>query len=860
MRHLVSRVDLSSAAIAMIGLVALVLTAIGIRRIGDGATANGGDLPATTAGAIEPIAAAPSGSAAPAATAGPPPSEPHRAGHNGLFAALGRFTYRWRRVLPVVGIAVVIGLNVWSAVAGGTLSQGGWQIDGSESARGDEILADAFGEQASTMIVIFTDPDGDAASPEFQATVSDTMAPIEDDPLVDEILTYEDIGDPSFLSTDGTKTITVVQLTQEMEDAVDDVEHLAELVEAPEGVETIITGVPIVQHEFNAAVEEDLLRAELISFPVALLILLAVFGTLISAGLPLLIAGMALPSSIAIIGLLATQMEMSIFVTNVTTMIGLALSIDYSLFMVSRFREELRHRSVADAVEHTMATVGKAVAISGIAVAIGLGSLTVFESPALRSMGIGGVVTVLSTLVFGLTVLPAMLGMLGHRVNRLRVPLPRSLRLIEDDPSAADARQGHGIWSRIARRVMRRPILIATPVLLLLLLAGTPFFGIQLSTGGNLDDLPPSEGVTGFRILSEEFPGGDTDPVEVAIVAGDALLTDGALDPVVIEELEAYVAEITALDGVTDVESVLDPPPGVDPAMYLQLITVPEDQRPPEAAGIATWVERYVADDVTRVAAFSDFLPDSDDGRALVADIRAVPDPEFADETLTAGLSARSADFMTSFTASVPWAIAIVVFVTGGVLFLTFGSVFLPLKAILMSLLSITASFGALVWIFQEGNLAGQLAFEPSGTLIASTPILMFAILFGLSMDYEVFLLSRIRERYLVHGDNARAVEEGIGITGGIITGAALIMVAVFGSFALSSVVLIKALGFSMALAVLIDATIVRGILVPSFMRVMGDLNWWAPRWTQRIVRRIGLYEGPPPVDAAPVKTEPAGA
>jgi RND superfamily putative drug exporter len=686
------------------------------------------------------------------------------------------------------------------------------------------------------------------------------MAPLEDDPLVDDILTYADLGDPSFLSTDGTMTIAVVQLTEEMEEAVDDVEALVEQVEAPEGVETIVTGIPVVQHEFNQAVEQDLVRAELISFPIALLILLAVFGTLISAALPLVIAAMALPTSIAIIGLLATQTEMSIFVTNVTTMIGLALSIDYSLFMVSRFREELRHRPVADAVEHTMATVGKAVAISGVAVAIGLGSLTVFESPALRSMGIGGVVTVLSTLVFGLTVLPAVLGMLGPRVNRLRVPLPRSLRLIEDDPDAADARQGHGIWSRVARRVMRRPLLIATPVLLLLILAGTPFFGIQLSTGGNLDDLPPSEGVTGFRILSDEFPGGDTDPVEVAIVAGEPLLTDGAMDPAVVEELQAYVDEIASLDGVTTVESVLDPPPGVEAEAYLQLITVPEAQRPAEAAGIATWVERYVAGDVTRVAAFSEYLPDSDDGRALVADIRGVPDPGFAEETLTAGLSARSADFMASFTASVPWAIAIVVIVTGGVLFLTFGSIFLPLKAVLMSLLSITASFGALVWIFQEGHLSEQLAFEPSGTLIASTPILMFAILFGLSMDYEVLLLSRIRERYLIHGDNALAVEEGIGITGGIITGAALIMVAVFGAFALSSVVLIKALGFSMALAVLIDATIVRGILVPAFMRVMGDLNWWAPRWMQRIVAKLGLYEGPPPTEAAAPRQEPAPA
>jgi RND superfamily putative drug exporter len=257
-------------------------------------------------------------------------------------------------------------------------------------------------------------------------------------------------------------------------------------------------------------------------------------------------------------------------------------------------------------------------------------------------------------------------------------------------------------------------------------------------------------------------------------------------------------------------------------------------------------MEHWIADDVTRVNVFSDEQPDSDGGRAVVDRIRALPVPDGASDTLTAGLSSRSRDFMASFTHSVPFALAIVVGVTAIVLFLTFGSILLPIKAVLMSLLSITASFGALVWIFQDGNLSGLLGFDPSGTIIASTPILMFAILFGLSMDYEVFLLSRIRERYLVTGDNTRAVAEGIGITGGIITGAALIMVAVFGAFALSSVSLIKSLGFSMALAVLIDATLVRGVLVPAFMRVMGSVNWWAPRWVQRGVARIGLYEGAP--------------
>ena len=794
----------------------------------------------------------PAAPAAPEFEPAPPPPMPpapppvdDRIAHNGVFAALGRATYRWRRWLPFLGLALVIGLNVWASAAGGRLSQGGWQIAGSEAARGDALLADRFGVQASSMIVIFTDPDGDAASEDFQATVADAVEPLSDEPIVDDILTFADVGDESFVSKDGSKTFALVRLTEEMEDAVDDVEHLAELVEAPDGVVTTITGVPMVQHEFNEAVERDLVQAELISLPIAMLILLAVFGTVVGAALPLLIAGLALPTSIAIIGLLANVTEMSIFVTNVTTMIGLALSIDYSLFTVSRFREELRHRPVADAVEHTMATVGKAVAISGIAVAIGLASLTVFESPALRSMGLGGIVTVLSTLVFGLTVLPALLAMLGPRVNRLRIPMPRSLRLIEDDPVAADARQGHGVWSRIAQRVMRRPLLVAAPVLVILLLAGTPFFGIQLSTGGNLDDLPPSDSVAGFRVLADEFPSGETDPIEIAVRAGEPILSDGAVDPAVLDDLDRYVGELAALDGASDVASLLDAPPGLDDATYRQLITLPADERPAEVGFLGEWLERSIADDVTRVEVFTSLLPDSRDGRDLVDRVRAVPEPDFADETLTSGLSSRSRDFMASFGASVPWAIAIVVSVTGAVLFLTFGSVFLPLKAVLMSLLSITASFGALVWIFQEGNLSGLLGFEPSGTIIASTPILMFAILFGLSMDYEVFLLSRVREEYLASGDNEGAVIRGIAGTARVITSAALIMISVFLGFVLGDDPAIKMMGLGLATAIFIDATVVRMILVPATMKLMGRANWWLPTWLGRILPVIEIEHAP---------------
>jgi RND superfamily putative drug exporter len=769
-----------------------------------------------------------------------------------VFAALGRFDYRFRRWIPPIGLVLVIGLSVWASQAGGELSQGGWQIEGSESSATAELLADRFGTQATSLFVILRDPAGDAASEAFADVVDDAVAPLADDPAVDDITTYADTGDPRLLSTDGTTTFAVVRLNSPEEEALDDTRRLVELVEQPAGVDEMwVTGVPVVTIEYNEIIESDLQKAEVISFVAAGIILLVVFGTVVGAGLPLVIAGLSLLATFAAISLLANQLDMSIFVTNLATMIGLALAIDYSLFLVSRFREELHHHPVDIAVERTMATVGKAVFVSGVAVAVGLAALIVFEADALRSMGIGGVVVVVATLLFGMTVLPALLAMLGPRVNRFRVPLPKAIRSVEVDPDEADRRRGHGFWSRVAARVMRRPVLIGGPILVLLLLAGTPFFRIQLSTGGNLEDLPDTPAKEGFIVLRDEFPGGDTDPMIAAVTYdGVADLAAGELTPDRLADLRAYVDEVSVLPDIDGVQSVLDPPPGLPAEQYLAALAAPVEAWP---AGLSDWVAQTVADDTTKVTIFSTRLPDTDAGRELVAEVRDVADPSGSTVGVT-GLAARSADFMDSFRSSVPVAVAIVIAVTLIVLFLTFGSVFLPIKAVLMSLISITASFGALVWIFQEGHLSGLLNFEATGSLGAWLPILMFAILFGLSMDYEVLLLSRIRERWVATGNNTQAVAEGIGITGGTITGAAMIMVVVFSAFAISDVLFLKAIGFSMALGVLIDATAVRGVLVPAFMRVMGRWNWWAPAWVQRAVARLGLYEGPAPPPASQEK------
>ena len=770
----------------------------------------------------------------------PLPGEHVRELHpTGIFAAVGRFNYRFRRWLPLVGLAVVIGTNVWAAAAGGTLIQGGWVIQGSEEQRAAALLADRFGEQATTMLVVYRDPAGNAASPSFQAVVRDSLAQVATDRAVTRIQTYGETGAPVLLSTDGRLTMAAVYLDQPVEKAVNDAGRLADRIKHPTGVEMWVTGVPQIYHEFNAKIERDLVQAEAVSLPIALFILLAVFGTLVAAALPLAMAALAMPTAFAVIRLLAGVTEMSIFVNNLATMIGLALAIDYSLFMVSRFREELRHHDVEIALERMMGSVGKAVAVSGVAVAIGLSSLTVFDAAALRSMGIAGVVTVVSTLLFGLTVLPALLALLGPRVNRLRIPLPAFLRLSEDDAQAADRRQGRGVWAWVAGRVMRRPVVVALPVLAVLLLAGSPFLGIQLSTGQNLADVPPVPARIGFEVILNDFPGGESDPITVAMTWPGKDL-GGSLSAERQAQVAAYAGRILGSErNVTAVESVLTPPPGVPAAQYPALLALPAAQRP---AALNTYVASWLARDTTKLRVFSSYVPDSDDGRALVGRIRAIPAPA-GSETLTGGLPSRSADFMASFRGAVPGALLIVVLVTAGVLFFTFGSVFLPLKAVLMSLISVSASFGALVWIFQQGHLSALLGFEASGAIGAWLPLIMFAILFGLSMDYEVLLLSRIRERYLATGNNPREVAEGIGITGGIISGAALIMVAVFAAFGLSSITSIKALGVTMSLAVLIDATIVRGLLVPAFMRIMGRINWWAPAWMQRGVARLGLYE-----------------
>jgi RND superfamily putative drug exporter len=782
-----------------------------------------------------------------------------------MFTAWGAFVYRFRRPIAIIAVVIALASTVLAAQATSALSAGGWTDPDSESATVHDRLADEFGAGGGTIIALFRGGTGDdARSDAFQGKVAASLDRLVADERVDDAIGWAETQDDRFVSTDGTAAYVVIRLDMSDEEAVDAMEELRGLIDQPTDLTLQLTGVaPATQDQAEQA-EKELVQAETVSFPFAALILVLVFASLVAAGMPLVVAALAIPTTLAGVYLAAQVTELSIYVQNVATMLGLALAIDYSLFMVSRFREELRRgRDVGTAVTITVATSGKAVTFSGLAVAVGLSGLLLFQPAALRSFGIGGALTVAASVFFALTFLPAVLGMLGPRVNSLGVAALRDrIRRLFGRPTgvAADlARESR--WERMAHWVMARPIAVLVPTLAFLLILGTPF--LRLSQGiPDASVLPPGiESREASVALSTEFHAGDTSPI-IVLATVDGSPTDEANIQRIID-LSAAIGEV---DGIDRVESpfagLKDPASGEDlsAAGIAALYAAPRDQLPPElAAGLDRLEEAYIRGSTVRVDAVSPLSPLSPDGTRVVPGVRAVAVDGV--DTQVGGLAADGHDFMVSQSETIPYAIALTLGASALILFLLFGSVVIPIKAVIMTLLSITASFGALVFIFQDGNFADVLGFTTPGFTIAGNPIIMFSVLFGLSMDYEVLLLSRIQEAYRRTGDNTASVAEGLAKTAGVITGAALIMVTVFSAFALAESITIKSIGVGMAIAVLIDATIVRVLLVPATMRLMGKWNWWAPGPLGRLADRLGfshVEDEPEPAGGTPAPS-PAG-
>ena len=755
-----------------------------------------------------------------------------------MFSRWGAFVYRFRRPVALLSIAVAMALSVFAAQVSSHLSSGGWLDTSSESAHVSDVLAGKFGAGRSSLLVLFTSTvSTDATSPDYQGAIAASLAKLRVDPRVTGIVGFAETGDRRFISSAGDKAYVVVQLAATDERSVDLVEPLrAEIVPAP-GYGVQLTGYGPLTKGSAVLSEKDLVRAETVSLPIVALVLLLVFASLVAAGIPLLIAGLAIPTTLGLIFFVSQIVQMSIYVENIATMLGLALSIDYSLFVVSRFREELaRGRTVGQAVEKAVATSGKAVAFSGFAVAIGLSGLLLFKATAISSIGVAGMLVVLSTLFFALTFLPAVLGMLGHRVNALSVRGLLGRVGVRRAPSS-----GGGAWARVAQAVMRRPLFVLGPVLLVLFIVGSPFF--RLVQGVPDASIYPAglESRDAYVTIQREFPAGETNPVVVlATLSGDPTNPANAL------ALARYADSLAAIRGIDHVESaysLTDPATGarLPPEQVAVLYATPAAQRPPRlAARVAALQQAYVRGDIVRFDAVSRLDPARPEATGLTPVIRALP-AGAGIATMVGGISATGWDFLQSQADRMPYAIGLTLIASALILFLLFGSIAIPIKAVIMTLLSISASFGALVWIFQDGNLSDILHFTPVGYTIAGNPIIMFSVIFGLSMDYEVLLLSRIQEAYRRTGDNTKAVAEGLARTAGVITGAALIMVSVFAAFALADIITIKSIGVGMAIAVLLDATIIRVLLVPATMRLLGHWNWWAPGPLRRLADRLGF-------------------
>ncbi|MFG1818107.1 MMPL family transporter [Kribbella sp. NPDC049174] len=709
-----------------------------------------------------------------------------------MFETLGRFTYRRRRlVLALTGVFVAVGL-AWGTGVFGSLANGGFDAPDTEAANAVATIEQTVGRTGTDVIVLYDGGSKTVADPAFRQSVERHLSALPSTEVT-STATYWTTRSPAFVSKDQHSTYAVLTLAGANPDARLETFHKIadQLRTSPAGLDAKVGGEIAVFDEVNTQTEHDIVRAETISTPIVLVLLVVVFGGLVAASLPLFVGALAILGAFVVLRGLSAVTDVSIFSINIVTMIGLGLAIDYALFIVTRFREELaKGNDVETALAVTMSTAGRTVAFSGITVGVAISSLVLFPVMFLRSMAYGGAAAVAVAMVAALTALPALLAVLGHRVNNLRLPFLRRRK-----PGAAE----HGAWYRLAHSVMKRPVRYVVVLIPLLLVLGIPFLQAQL---GGVDHRALPSGATSRTVtetLQQDFAGAGGSEIFVAV----------RFDSPPADPAAALAPYVGTLGQIKDVDNV-------------------------RLGGYS--------DGVASVVVHTHFTGQELPARDVVHDVRAVAPPA-GTSVEVGGETAAVIDLLDVLAERAPWMAGFIVLITFVLLFVAFGSFVLPAKALVMNVLSLSAAFGAMVWIFQDGNLSGLLDFTPAGFLDATNPVLLFAVLFGLSMDYEVFLLSRIREEYDRTGDNTQAVALGLQRTGGIITSAALLLIIVVAAFSTSGIVFVKMIGVGLVIAIALDATIVRALLVPATMRLLGRANWWAPGPLVRWWERFGFRE-----------------
>jgi RND superfamily putative drug exporter len=728
--------------------------------------------------------------------------------------ALAIFVVRRRWWVIVVAL---VALPVAAVIGGGVhdrLSTGGFTDAGAESTRAERAVASDFSSSGqSDFVVVVTAEEGTVDAAEVREAGKSLTARLDEAPGVLTSSSYWSLGNaPPLRSRDGRQALVVASLEGSENEKLElaaDLSHEFTIDEGP--ISTAVTGRAEVTRQLAEQAEEDLQKSELLTAPITFAALAIVFGSLVAAALPLVVGVIAVLGTFVVLTLLTLLTDVSVFALNLTTALGLGLAIDYSLFVVSRYREELAGGvSTPVAVGRSMQTAGRTVAFSAGTVAISLSALAIFPVSYLRSFAYAGVAVVGLAAVASIVVLPAVLAVLGPRIEKGRV------FKVRDDEG--------GFWKRQAERVMRHPVPYAVAVSLLLIVLAIPFLQLDL---GLSDDRVGPESMSSRAAtddIRENFTSREADALSVHLPDVDAAADEDAID--------AFARRLAAVPGVVRVDAIT--------GYYLvqdgKVAAVPPND-------LSTRFEPDEGKRGTYVSVVPDVEPLSSEGEALVDDLRSTEAP-FAFRV--AGPSAQLVDTKETVMSRLPLALGLIALATFVLLFLMTGSVLVPVKALALNILSLTATFGTMVWLFQEGHLSGVLNFTATGSLDVFTPILMFCIAFGLSMDYEVFLLSRIKEEYDLERDNEHAVAVGLQKTGRIVTAAALLLTIVFVGIATSEVALVKAFGIGLSLAVLVDAFLIRATLVPAFMRLAGRVNWWSPRWLRRWHLRFGIWENEP--------------
>ena len=746
------------------------------------------------------------------------------------FYKLGETVHDHHKKVLIIGILSCLLLG--SLISMGPNWAESWGEGDLESVEAGDLRDSAFASEEEGLerfTLLLNHPTLDDSSPEWQAAVIEALEDFAEMEDVTVEYSWDTDGDKRekfvYEDEDGFWAKNIVTIYLDRKEAKQLFSDNWDNIEVDSEFNSWRTGNIAIDVVFDTRIQEDLIKAELISGPLSLIILGIVFGTLVAAILPIGVAMLTVVSAMGVTIWLSNVTDVTQYALNIITLIGIGVSVDYSLFMVNRFREELNlGRDIRTSTAMTVATAGKAVFFSGITVAIGLMGMLFFENTGLPSLGIGGTLAVSIAMVFSVVVLPAILIMLGHNVFKGKIPFAFSTE---------NEKEG-GAWARIANFVMERPWAVLIPTLVILLGAGLPFLQADFSIASR-DALPPDDETrVGFELMDEKWP---EDAVNAAMIVidfdGEDPLAEGNL-----VSLHRWMVNYLDDERVLDAFGYALPDSSMNETEVLQFWQTPDEFLDNETIATREYIRtQFLSNNITYIIFSLDGPITGEDSRSFVSDIRSergqlIEDLQMGNDgvLMVAGFAAYSLDVLDAIVESLPIAIAFILIATIVLIFIQVRSVIIPIKAIVMNILSVSASFGMLVFVFQWGYGADFLNFTPQ-PIETTNPVILFCIVFGLSMDYEVLMLSRIHEEWERTGDNTLAVANGLQKTGRLITGAAAIMVVVFSAFGLSSVVILKQIGFGLALAILLDATIVRALVVPATMRLMGKANWWSPRW-----------------------------